>query len=364
MEQTTVRMVENGIAIRASTFGSGTSLTARHVTAVGNGGGTGAAAIAGCAAGAGQGAALNLRNSILRGFSTDRNRSGVLDCEPLVGGNQSASASFEATHSIFDPAKTTENAGGSFTENGSAIPASSLGATNLNVDPLFASATDFHLTAGSPAIDAGDPAAPGAGELTDDLDGNPRTLDGDGDGTARRDIGAYEFMPDGDGDGVPDIRDACPAEAGGGTADGCPVPSGGGDGGGGGGGGDSTAPGVTLGGKAKQKADGTIEVEAACDEACTLAGDGTVKVKGKKGNRSLRAKAKTYGLGEDSAQAGAGEEVVLELKVPKKAGKAIGKALKKKGKASAALTITATDTAGNESTDERGVKLAPKKKKK
>ena len=49
---------------------------------------------------------------------------------------------------------------------------------------------DYHLAAGSPMIDMGDPAAPLGGAL--DLDGDPRAADGDGDGTVRRDIGADE----------------------------------------------------------------------------------------------------------------------------------------------------------------------------
>ena len=51
---------------------------------------------------------------------------------------------------------------------------------------------DLHLLAGSPCIDAGDNAA-ASGPL--DLDGNPRTIDGDGNGTEVVDMGAYEFDP-------------------------------------------------------------------------------------------------------------------------------------------------------------------------
>ena len=62
-------------------------------------------------------------------------------------------------------------------------------ANPMFVDPA---ANDYHLQAASPMIDAGDPADPG-GAL--DLDGGARALDGDCDGTARRDIGADEFVP-------------------------------------------------------------------------------------------------------------------------------------------------------------------------
>ena len=66
-----------------------------------------------------------------------------------------------------------------------------------NADPALADPAtgDLHLTAGSPAIDTGDPADPGAGAV--DFDGDPRAVDG-GDAcppVARRDIGADEFVP-------------------------------------------------------------------------------------------------------------------------------------------------------------------------
>jgi hypothetical protein len=58
-------------------------------------------------------------------------------------------------------------------------------------NPMFASpaTNDFHLLAGSPLIDAGDPATPS--EATD-LDGNARAIPILGC-PARRDVGAYEF---------------------------------------------------------------------------------------------------------------------------------------------------------------------------
>jgi hypothetical protein len=63
-------------------------------------------------------------------------------------------------------------------------------------DPLFvnAPAQDFHLQAGSPMVDAGNPAAPAPGTL--DLDGDARVLEGDGTCPIdpRRDIGADELV--------------------------------------------------------------------------------------------------------------------------------------------------------------------------
>jgi hypothetical protein len=56
---------------------------------------------------------------------------------------------------------------------------------NISADPLFLSATDHHLTASSPAIDAGTCAgAPGT-----DFEGDPRPT-----GTGC-DMGADEFVP-------------------------------------------------------------------------------------------------------------------------------------------------------------------------
>ena len=59
-------------------------------------------------------------------------------------------------------------------------------------------ATQTHaLVPGSPAIDAGDAVCTDANgnPLLTDQRGKPRTIDGNGDGTARCDIGAFEFFP-------------------------------------------------------------------------------------------------------------------------------------------------------------------------
>ncbi len=87
------------------------------------------------------------------------------------------------------------------------------GQGNINVDPQFISmaATNYRVAANSPCIDAGtnvSTIAPGfAFALTNDFDGLPRPLDGNGDGLARFDIGAYEVIlasADSNGDGIPD----------------------------------------------------------------------------------------------------------------------------------------------------------------
>jgi hypothetical protein len=66
---------------------------------------------------------------------------------------------------------------------------------NFCADPLFVqpSAGDLHLNEDSPCIDAGQLPADPAKEL--DIDGDPRVVDGDGDGSALPDVGADEFVP-------------------------------------------------------------------------------------------------------------------------------------------------------------------------
>jgi len=64
---------------------------------------------------------------------------------------------------------------------------------NLSVDPLFVDpvAGDYHLGAGSPAIDVGDNNAPDL--PVTDFEGDPRILDGNMDGLAVVDMGYDEF---------------------------------------------------------------------------------------------------------------------------------------------------------------------------
>lgn len=70
---------------------------------------------------------------------------------------------------------------------------------------LHPDAGDFRLRSDSPCIDTGEDFSQ---LLSDDLDGRPRPIDGDLDGKAGFDMGAFEYDPattDSNGDGVPDL---------------------------------------------------------------------------------------------------------------------------------------------------------------
>jgi len=76
---------------------------------------------------------------------------------------------------------------------------------NINGNPLFVSASDFHLQSSSPCVDKGMNSYVLSGH---DLDGTPLPLDGDNNGTATVDIGCYEYIhaaADSDGDTLSDV---------------------------------------------------------------------------------------------------------------------------------------------------------------
>lgn len=76
-----------------------------------------------------------------------------------------------------------------FAKTGTGIGVLDLATGNIDADPLFN--PDLSLPPASPSIDAGDPAG---GGLTTDFLGAPRPNDGNGDGVAVRDQGAFEYQ--------------------------------------------------------------------------------------------------------------------------------------------------------------------------
>jgi hypothetical protein len=166
------------VIFAASQPGSSTTVNADGVTIVGPGEpntfGVGASDEP-----APENVSVSLTNAIIRGVSTPLFAAGS------GGGHQVKVA---ASYSDYDPSGNyTVGADGSITE------------TNLsNVgDAGFVDAGggDYHLLPSSPLVDAGDPAS--AQGL--DLDGNPLVADGNGDGSIRRDMGAFELQPTGSG---------------------------------------------------------------------------------------------------------------------------------------------------------------------
>jgi hypothetical protein len=113
---------------------------------------------------------VTLTNSLMRGFSS-----------PLrVTGGLPGSVHIAASYSDYAGGSSGNSSGAEVTESNT----SDVG------DAGFVGPGDYHLVKGSPLVDAGDPAA----QQGLDLAGNPLVADGNGDGSARRDIGAYELV--------------------------------------------------------------------------------------------------------------------------------------------------------------------------
>jgi hypothetical protein len=107
-----------------------------------------------------------------------------------AGTSGAGHATLSASYSDYDPS-------GNLTDG---APLASITEANVSNagDAGFvdAAAGDYHLLPASPLVDAGDPGT--AQGL--DLDGNPLVADGNGDGTARRDPGAFELPATGGGE--------------------------------------------------------------------------------------------------------------------------------------------------------------------
>ena len=212
--ENSVLQVDNGIGLYAGASSSDTVLTANHVTVVNtNGDDHPAMELKRFGSSPGD-MTIDVSNSILRGFGSGYKVDTVIG--PGIG-----TATLNARYSNF------QNTG---TSSGSL----DLATGNIDTDPLLLG--DYSLPSNSPSVDAGDPAA---GGLATDFLGAPRPNDGDGDGVAVRDQGAFEYQ-----------RPAPPKEEGGGGGGGSA--GGGGSGGSGAGGGagngseDTTPPQTTI----------------------------------------------------------------------------------------------------------------------
>jgi hypothetical protein len=173
-----------GLSSQASAVGGSTSMAARHLTILGDGqpGSVGISVDGNSILFSGS-QTVDVKNTIVRGVVKSFQRSGTSNM-----GN-TGTANLTIHYSDFDPATAEQSGPGTG-------PDLNNDATNVNVDPLFVDPAtgDLHLRYASPVIDAGDPAALAAGEPTTDFGGDPRVVDGNGDGTARRDMGALEYQ--------------------------------------------------------------------------------------------------------------------------------------------------------------------------
>jgi hypothetical protein len=168
--ESSVFTLDDAIGLFVSAADDDSTLDADHITVVNTGDSYPALEAKKFGAGAGD-AAVSVSNSILRGFSSGYKAETAIG--PGIG-----SVSIKARYSDLPASGSSINGSIDFTTG------------NLDVDPLLKA--DLSLPAGSPSIDAGDPAT---GGLASDYLGAPRPVDGNGDGVARRDQGAFEYQP-------------------------------------------------------------------------------------------------------------------------------------------------------------------------
>jgi hypothetical protein len=174
VENTVIFSPANKTAISATANSpSNVVINADHVTALSAGGNAAAVNVTGLPNQAGK-ATLNVRNSILRGYGLAYLRQ---------AGALSGGADLSIAYSNFHLTGQEMSTGAGTLDTA---------AGNIDADPLFTSASDLSLQAGSPSIDQGDPAA---GGLSEDFLGRPRPVDGDAVAGAVRDQGAYEYQP-------------------------------------------------------------------------------------------------------------------------------------------------------------------------
>lgn len=160
--------LDDGIALYVSAVSNDSLVTVDHLTVVNSGGATyPAMELRRLANGPGK-LTMVVADSILRGFGSGYKIEAASG--PGIG-----VASLTARYSNFQSA-------------GTGLGVLDLATGNIDTDPLFNG--DFSLPSNSPSVDAGDPAA----GLTTDFLVAPRPNDGNGDGIAVRDQGAFEYQ--------------------------------------------------------------------------------------------------------------------------------------------------------------------------
>jgi hypothetical protein len=110
---------------------------------------------------------------------------------------------------------------------------------------------------------------------------------------------------------------------------------------------------MRLGGKARQSSGRrSVAVTVECPrEACSAAARGRLEVAGAGATKRFR-------LGAADADVSTGFESTLRLGISPKARRAIGRALREGGTATARVTVTARDNAGNAASKKRTLRLA------
>ena len=169
IENSVLRGTDLGAAVRGASWPA--SLVVDHSTIIGSGE---VSSVGVQANGESFGATVTVRDSIVQGYDSS--------VSALTNGGMPAGA-LTVTYSALD------NLGSS--NDGSQL---TIGAGVTQMAPAFvdAAAGNFRLAQGSVGIDDGDPAPPDP--PTTDFDGTARALDGDNDGSARSDMGAFEFV--------------------------------------------------------------------------------------------------------------------------------------------------------------------------
>jgi hypothetical protein len=176
---TSIAGAPDDAALRLRVSGGIVTLNVRHVTLIGPGSGVALRVESVNNTPAPQ-ADIDVSDSIIHGYATDaRAESGTVSHSTITLG---------ATALDFSKVATS----GAFASVGP-LPGTNL---DLNgVDPrLLSVAGDMRPAFDSPLVDRGVQGGLLAGESGVDLAGLPRLVDGDGEGTARRDIGAFEYQ--------------------------------------------------------------------------------------------------------------------------------------------------------------------------